>query len=367
MKILTPSLTVSGSSVVSKTRELPVKGEITVKVGDDVSPNDIVGKASPEGDIIILRAAEAMGIEPFEIEKGLIKKPGDSVKEGEVICEHPGLFGLFTSRFRSQVSGVMEYFSSTTGHIGIRLPARELTVRAYLKGRVISVLPGRAVTIESKCALVQGIFGVSGERTGIVHYLEGMGASKVDKQSLPKDLDEKIVCGGQSFTIDALKEASSRGAVGVITASIDDDVLKGYLGYDLGIALTGTEAVPMTLIVTEGFGDLNLSKRAETVLKECSGHLASMNGTTQVRAGAVRPELVIFDTKGTAEKIAPLTIEIGSTVRLIRVPNFGKLGEVIELPSDPKKLETGAYARVVRVRLEAGREVLVPRSNVELV
>lgn len=367
MRVLTPSLIASGSTKILKTRELPVKGDILVKVGDSVTPDSVIGKASPEGDIMILRAAEAMGIEPFEVEKGLLKKPGDTVQLGDVLCEHPGLFGLFKSRFISTTSGIFEYFSATTGHIGIRLPARELKINAYLKGKVSEITPGLSVSIETECALIQGIFGVGGERTGVIHFFEGQSSELIEASHIPNDCSGKILCGGSSFTTEALKVAAERKAVGILTASIDDTVLKNYLGYDLGIALTGNENVPMSFIVTEGFGKLSLNKRVEDVLKSGQNALASMNGTTQVRAGAIRPELLIFDISSKQTKEQPLTLDVGSRVRLIRVPNFGVLGEITELPAELQRLETGAFARVVKVKTEHGKTVLVPRSNLELI
>jgi hypothetical protein len=54
-------------------------------------------------------------------------------------------------------------------------------------------------------------------------------------------------------------------------------------------------------------------------------------------------------------------------VRLIRDPMFGLLATVVELPPEPARIETESLARVVKVRLDDGREVVVPRANVELI
>jgi hypothetical protein len=59
-------------------------------------------------------------------------------------------------------------------------------------------------------------------------------------------------------------------------------------------------------------------------------------------------------------------LEIGARVRLIRVPYFGSRGTVSELPHELRELETGAMARVLCARLDDGRDVVVPRANVEL-
>jgi len=178
--------------------------------------------------------------------------------------------------------------------------------------------------------------------------------------------------GGHSPTTAALNAAAARGAVGFITASIDDTTLARYVGYDIGIALTGDEAVPMTLIITEGFGSLAMNDRVVSILKRAEGAQASINGATQVRAGAERPEIITRVTEedsqhDAAESAATAGLQVGSRVRIIRVPYFGAQGRVTALPKELSQIETGALARVAHVRIELeGREVVVPRANIEL-
>ena len=52
---------------------------------------------------------------------------------------------------------------------------------------------------------------------------------------------------------------------------------------------------------------------------------------------------------------------------MIRVPLFGVYGNVVELPDSLEEIPSGARARVVRVKLEDGSIVTVPRANIELV
>ena len=55
-------------------------------------------------------------------------------------------------------------------------------------------------------------------------------------------------------------------------------------------------------------------------------------------------------------------------VRIIRQPNFGSIGRVIELPHALRALETEAMVRVLVVELAGGAgAVTVPRANVERV
>lgn len=58
---------------------------------------------------------------------------------------------------------------------------------------------------------------------------------------------------------------------------------------------------------------------------------------------------------------------VGAPVRVIREPEFGSLGTVATLPSEPALLASESKARVVTVKLSRGETVTVPRANVELI
>ena len=186
---------------------------------------------------------------------------------------------------------------------------------------------------------------------------------------MPGDCAGQVLVAGAGATPETLAAAAEQGASAVVVGSIEDATLREFLGFDLGVAVTGHEEVPLTLIITEGFGQLDMATRTFEVLGELDGMAASVNGATQIRAGAVRPEIIVPNQAGDREDDpAPgHRLEIGSRVRIIRVPNFGALAEVTELPQQPAVIESGATVRVLKARLDSGENVTVPRANVELV
>ena len=64
------------------------------------------------------------------------------------------------------------------------------------------------------------------------------------------------------------------------------------LGYTMGVAITGTEKT-VTLIITEGFGSINMAEKTFNLIKNNENNFASINGATQIRAGVLRPEIFI--------------------------------------------------------------------------
>ena len=79
------------------------------------------------------------------------------------------------------------------------------------------------------------------------------------------------------------------GAAALVSGGIDDEDLKEFLGYDLGVAITGNEQLGLTVIVTEGFGEIAMAQRSFDLLHSHVGDVASVNGATQIRAGVMRP------------------------------------------------------------------------------
>ena len=57
-----------------------------------------------------------------------------------------------------------------------------------------------------------------------------------------------------------------------------DQDLRDILGYDLGVAITGTERIGTTLVITEGFGEIAMADRTFQLLKSRVGHEASVSG-----------------------------------------------------------------------------------------
>jgi hypothetical protein len=362
---LTPTLQVLSTTIIERVRELPLQGEVLVKAGDVVQAEDIVARAELPGELLVIRTPERLGIEVFEAVMGLKVREGDTIEEGQLLCEHVGLFGLFSSRLNSPVAGVVDFFSKSTGHLGIRLSSTILRIKAYLPGTIIKVVDGSSVTIRSECAFVQGVFGVGGPRYGKIHVLEETFDRVVEVADLPEDCSGLVLVGGTHPRLATLQEAAQRGATGFVTGSIDDATLTGYIGHELGIALTGDEEVSMTVVITEGFGVLSMSNRAREVLRAGNGQRVSMNGATQVRAGAVRPEIVLPTQPLGSVSAVPGALGVGRLVRVIRAPYFGEIGEIVDLPTEPQLLASGARARVAAVAL-GSHEVIIPRANLEL-
>lgn len=365
----TPGLTVSGDAVVRRVRRLPIRGEVLVREGDRVAPGTVVARAQLPGILQTVRVGERLGIDPGEVPHAVSVRAGDRVEREQVLAESKGLFGFFKTRVVSEFAGTVEEVSDVTGSVLVREPSTPVDVDAYLKGAVAEVLPGEGAVVEARGAMVQGIFGVGGERHGAIRVAVNAPDVPLGDEHVRDDDAGRILVGGSGLTHAAIVRAAEVGVRGLIAGGLRDADLVEYLGYDIGVAITGDERIPLSILVTEGFGFLPMAERTFELLRSLDGKAASLNGATQIRAGVIRPEIVVPLAEAGAEPPPDATFDLreGTAIRCIREPYFGRLGTVTDLPATLVTLDSGTEVRVLRARLADGEEVTVPRANVEIV
>jgi hypothetical protein len=372
----TPGLKVTPDTVLTKRRILPLEGEVLVEVGRRVSAEEPVARAELPGRVHPLNLVNRLGVSASSVRKYLLKAEGDAVEEGEVIAETQSWIKLLRSRCRSPVSGRVESVSDVTGQIMLREPPQPVVVRAYVSGRVVEVMDREGASVETRCAFAQGIFGVGGEKTGRIRCLDIEPGAELTEEDLPSECEGLILAGGAFARKPVLDAATRRGARGLLVGGMDAADLQALLGYDIGVAVTGSEPLATTVIITEGFGHIPMARRTHDLLRAFDGRDASINGATQIRAGVMRPEILIPLDGGPGGEPAAAPAGEGSAsdgirtedeVRIIREPLFGRIGRVARLISDPVVIETEASVRVLEIRLDDGTMVTCPRANVEVV
>ena len=410
----TPGLLVSPHAHYRATRLLPIPGEVVVEVGQRVAAGDVVARTRLPGDAFPSNVAARIGVSPADLPGCLLVAEGAFVREGELIARSPGIFGLMRTEAAATATGTVESVSDVTGQVIIRAAPIPVEVDAYVAGTVARVIEGQGVTVEADVAHVQGIFGVGGETRGTVRVITGSPADDLTADRVrAAPAAGAVLVGGGRVTREAVRVAAQNGAAALVAGGVDDADLRDILGYDLGVAVTGTEQIGLSLIITEGFGDIAMADATFALLRSLEGRPASVNGTTQIRAGVMRPEIVVpLDaspaspvpsgrgggvagaadpgahsnsvTKSSDDPAFPSsaespsrpdgtglagggTLAVGAPLRVIRDPYFGLLGTVAAMPHEPARLASGSLARVVVVRARDGSEITVPRANVELI
>jgi len=367
----TPGLKVKRQMTVIKERRLPLLGDILVEKGDNVSYDKIVARTKVPGDPELLKVSNVLGVDEDEIEHFLIKDEGDTVEEGEVIGRYRMLFGLINREVTSPINGVIESISNITGQVILRPEPIPVEVDAYIPGRVEEIIPREGVKIKTQAAFIQGILGLGGETQGKIKIVVDSPEEELTPDLISEEDKGCILVGGSLITYEAFEKAAEFGVSGLVAGGLNYIDVTEIMGEALGVAITGEEEIGLTLIITEGFGKIRMSQNTFNLLESLEGEPASINGATQIRAGVVRPEIIIPYEEKIEERKSTDELEAGMTsgtdVRIIREPYFGAIGTVVNLPVELHIVDSGSKVRVLTVQLEDGREVIVPRANVEII
>lgn len=366
----TPGLRVTESAVIRKRRILPIQGTVMVKVGQKVTASDVVARAEIPGKVHTVNIVNKLSIEAGETKRFMKKKETEVVKKDEVIAENNPMIKWFKTQVTSPIDGTIESVSDVTGQVLLREPPKPLNLLAYIDGTVVEVIEREGVVIECPAAFAQGIFGIGGETSGVIEQVSKAPDADLTPAEITSAHAGKILIGGRHASMPVIRRAIEVKAAAIVVGGIHDKDLREILGKDLGVAITGTENIGLTLIITEGFGSIPMARKTFDLLVGKKGRKASCSGATQIRAGVIRPEIVIPADKaggpggpeGEKQGMKP-----GDPVRIIREPMFGRLGAIKSLPSDLTSIPTESHVRVLVVAFPDGTEATIPRANVETI
>ena len=319
---------------------------------------------------------------------------GQHIEQGGVLAQKRG---AGSRESRSPVAGTFASYDAATGIATINTPAEPVSVHAHFKGIVTDLIPYYGAVIETPATLIRGIFGLGGEQHGVLKVI----ATGNDEPLTPAVIDARaayaVILGGSEVTAEALRRMIALGARGVITGSIRSGELADFLGYpnptewrmgastgSIGIAGTsngwdfppprsgGPSPVPpdFVLVVTEGFGAVPMSPRTFETIAAYDGQEIAVDGTTRLRGGLARPEIIIPLARTTTVKWldeAGPKLAAGSNVRLLSHSYLGQTGQVVSLPNGPRAAQSGVIAPVADVQLAAGQRIRVPVVDLEVI
>ena len=366
----TPGLKVLSNTKIEKNRRLPLKGKVHVKVGDDVKINTIVASTEIPGNVQTVNVAKKLNIDVESVNECMLINIEDSIKKGQIIAESKGLFGLFKSQLKSPIDGTLANVSDVTGQAILAEPPVPIEISAYLSGEIKSIIPEEGVVVSSRGALIQGILGIGGENQGLIEIIVNSRDEVLTADKINDSHKNKIIIGGSFLNYETFEKAKNIGVAGIVVGGFNYGSLSKILGYNLGVAITGSEDLGISLMVTEGFGEIAMADRTFGIFKQFNRRMAVINGSTQIRAGVIRPEVIIphtDDLKINTLSEEDMIISEGSVVRVIRTPFFGMLGSVVELPSQLTQLESETDVRIAMVKFEHGKIEIIPRANLELI
>lgn len=278
---------------IRRTRRLPIPGEVLVRLGQPVQADTVIARAEIPGVPIPVRVAARLSIDPEYIHRYMLKQVGETVDAGEPLALLTSFFGRSKEYVTAPRAGTIESVSAQSGTVVIREPSIPVSTVAYLAGTVVEVLPQEGAVVEATATAVYGAFGIGGERYGRLLVASPDPEAVLLPEQITKEAAGAIILGGGPVSVGALRRAASLQVAGIIAGSIDNVALREYLGYEIGVPITGQEDTVTTLILASGFGQLPMAAELWQLLAAHAGEMISINGTTHLRSNLVKPEIII--------------------------------------------------------------------------
>jgi hypothetical protein len=366
---------VIASAMARIERRLPYPGEVSVRQGSRVEPEDIIARTLRPAPSQIINVARALGIPPSDVERAMAREKGNKVVAGQTLARVPGLFGRSCP---APVGGMITAIDGETGYVTIAPDPEEFHLQAAVRGLVMEVLPYEGVVIETPAAQAYGAFGIGEERSGVLRLLavdpaDVIGADKIDAKSA-----YAIIICGASISAAALRRAVKEQVRGVIVGGIEEQELREFLGWaDLGGWRVGLHSwqwpsprhladPKLTLVVTEGFGARPMNQAIFDLLSAQDRQEALIDGQTSLRRPQRRPRVVVPLARGGGQAEPPRpALRPGATVRLLDADHLGQTATVRAAPASPRRIASGVRVPAVEVIADEG-PLWLPRSCVEV-
>jgi hypothetical protein len=186
---------------------------------------------------------------------------------------------------KSPTSGVLKEIDTKKGKVTVQFDINPVKMFCHVSGTVSEILPDHMVRVSGNGTRLNGVIGFGGENSVML--------TRVDSNRNAQFKKDCIAFSTVPINLEFLKLASDAGVSGIIAPSIPASDWVRYNGEELGVAITGDEDIPFTLILTSGFGSFEMDEKCAEFLTSSIGQKVGISGRTQIRAGVTRPMVII--------------------------------------------------------------------------
>ena len=344
-------------ATLRRERLLPLAGNVTVQARQRVEPTDVVATSVQADGHRLVDVARALGLADDKADSAMVKHDGDAVKAGEPIAVRKTGLGLVRRTARSPVEGRLVVAAG--GKALLAAMSKPFELRAALPGVVVTILHSQGVGIETTGALLEGVWGNGREDTALLRVVGDSPRTALSPNLVAMEQRSAVVVAGTLSDPAALKQLGDVGVRGLVLGSL------------AAALLPAAQQATFPVLVVEGFGERGFSEPAFNLLIGNAGRLAWLHAQPADPFAGRRPELIIPLPGPSTPPPQPAdgqTLAIGRRVRVLRGPERGKVGKVMDLSLRPLVTASGLRVHVADVALEgaSGPAARVAFPNLEL-
>lgn len=335
-----PTITINNNQKIIVRRLLPGLGEVLVQRGQTVRALDTVARIESPSGYKIINLAQQLGHD-IDMDAVMRKTVGETVKAHEIIATRKGLFRQ--KSVYAEAKGRL--VAVEPGWVLLETEHEVTQVQAFVNGTVSRVIANRGVVIETAGAVVQAACGLGGEAHGLFKTMVNSPDESLDPDEIDTHCQNSILLAGRSVDEETLREAEAHEVRGVVVGSLD----AALLALDPPLELS--------VVATEGFGDVPMSSYVFNMLRNLAGQELSIRGVTPSleRPNAYglhlhNPPMIIAPSskkqssslfEGEKPESVPQTLTIGSRVRVTHGEFLGVISTIDSFPDTPQPTEAG--------------------------
>jgi hypothetical protein len=324
----------------------------SVKEGDKVEAESVVAHCEVSAGQRLVKVAHMIGVSRRSVKKYLLRSIGDRIYQGEIIARKKGVLGVGKKELRSPVDGVITDVDQN-GDIIVKFLPLPVRLVAGAPGMVVNIRED-SITVRTFGTEIKGASGLGKAREGILKII-----AKPNEFIIPQKIDAscqgRIVIGGSYLNRAAIEKALTVGVKGIVVGGIDyRDFVSLGINSDVGI----------TIIVTEGFGNVTMGKDIYEAFNKLNDKFAFINGLD--RTVLVPEDRKVVDNKPLTQELWR-ELAVGDVVRYFRPDTEELVGVVEEISDNEIELESGLPAILATIKFLSGSRIKAPAANLEII
>lgn len=357
-------------------RVLKGKGTLSVNVGQEVTPDEIIGHSTISSGFRTLNLSTLLSVSPKDVKKYMTRGLGQRIYKDELLASKKEWLLPRKVTITAPTDGVLDCLNDQTGELKISFFPKKIDLPAGVYGIVERVDQERGqVLIRTEASRIHGIGGTGRSRDGILHIL-GKRDNLISTGMVRDKYNGGILVGGSLFFKDTISEAISEGVSGIISGGINAGDYKGMAGGRLVFPKKLDNDIGISLVVCEGFGSIPIGDDIYEILSDYAGRFVFINGNdaiinlpsfsssslTKVRSTAL-PQSGINDLG--INNIRVVELKIGLKVRVVGNSYLGEQGKILAIDNSTTLLPSKIKATLATVET-ASRKIQVPVANLEV-
>jgi len=219
---------------------------------------------------------------------------------------------------------------------------RHLT--AGVGGRVVKLLPGKAVLIRTSAVVVYGVIGKGEDDEGEIKIAAEYDAP-IELSAIDSNCVGDILVGGFVPNLEVFKKAEAVGVKGIVCGGAD---------------FAAFQKSDLPTLLVEGFGHPPLDNKVAEFLQKVEGRHVFLSPGCQELLVARYPngkeDQHLIEERPVEAPLAFVDLKKGMELEIFDAANFGQMGKVEKVVGDE-----------VEVVLDNGDKIIVPGRNIGIV